>query len=105
MKEIVVATPGKRNLKKRPAKKRAAKTARVTKAVAKKRGKKTKRVAKKSKRTAKKAVKKTGDEIDEEAGLKATQRGAGEGRDTRRQAEKPYIEEGECSRDLAEASD
>jgi methionyl-tRNA synthetase len=57
MKEIVVATPGKKNLKKRPAKKRAAKKTRATKPAAKKRGKKAKRVARTSEKAAKKAVK------------------------------------------------
>jgi methionyl-tRNA synthetase len=60
MKEIVVATPGKKNLKKKTSKKPAAKKARATKAVAKKRARKTKRVAKKAvKKAAKKAPKKT----------------------------------------------
>jgi methionyl-tRNA synthetase len=58
MKEIVVATPGKKNSKKKSAKKRAAKKTRATKTAVKKRAKKTKRVVKKAKKTVKKAVKK-----------------------------------------------
>jgi methionyl-tRNA synthetase len=54
-----VATPVKKNSKKKPAKKRAAKQVRATKAAVKKRAKKTTRVAKKAKKTVKKTSKKT----------------------------------------------
>jgi methionyl-tRNA synthetase len=54
-----VATPVKKNSKKKPAKKRAAKQVRATKAAVKKRAKKTTRVARKAKKTVKKTSKKT----------------------------------------------
>jgi methionyl-tRNA synthetase len=76
MKEIVVATPGKKNLKKKTLKKRAAKKARATKAVAKKRGKKAKRVAKKAKKAVKKAVKKVAKKAAKKTAKKSTKKAA-----------------------------
>jgi methionyl-tRNA synthetase len=58
MKDSVVATPAKKNSKRKPAKKRAAKKTRAGKTAAKKRVKKTKRVVKKAKKAVKKAAKK-----------------------------------------------
>jgi methionyl-tRNA synthetase len=76
MKEIVVATPGKKNLKKKTLKKRAAKKARATKAVVKKRGKKAKRVAKKAKKAVKKAVKKVAKKAAKKTAKKSTKKAA-----------------------------
>jgi methionyl-tRNA synthetase len=66
-----VATPVKKNSKKKPAKKRAAKKTRATKAAVKKRAKKTTRVAKTAKKTSKKTVKKAAKKAVKKAAKKS----------------------------------